>query len=301
MNIVPSVFIILHSVLQIAIWILDGSVLNESENFGWRFLSKFWMFLFFYTFALYSCASFMDPGYLKLTWLKEVQNDRSFKEELDDNGERSYCEICNMPRPLRAHHCSVCKKCVLLMDHHCDFIGNCVGYRNYKSFLLFLLEYPLFCITSLVVTSYGLYISKKEVADVFTIVIAFVIYLGLGVIVVSQLIAQVPFALHNKTWIEISGNKIRDELYKRAKIKRENRYDTLSIIGNLKQRLGPNPFLWLIPTPNNGNPYVFPTNPKFIPVHELTFRTINDYGDDDDDETQPLLPNARFRTMNNQL
>lgn len=291
----PIFFIIIESLIEFFVWRRDGSIIMDTNKCGWKFLVKIWVFTYIYSFILYSSASFMNPGYLKLSWIREVQNDPTFKEELDDNGERSYCEICNMPRPLRAHHCSVCKRCVLLMDHHCDFIGNCVGYRNYKAFLVFLIEYPIHCALIMIVSSFRITDPNKTGADIFLFILCLAFFGFLSFIVVMQLIAQIPFALHNQTWIEISGNKIRDALYRRAGQKRQNRYDTLSIFNNLKQRLGPNPLLWPIPTPNNGNPYSFPTNPNFVPVHELRFSTLMNF--DDDDERNPLLPAARLRPL----
>eukprot|EP00002_Diphylleia_rotans_P024084 TRINITY_DN4748_c0_g2_i3.p1 TRINITY_DN4748_c0_g2~~TRINITY_DN4748_c0_g2_i3.p1 ORF type:complete len:162 (-),score=30.87 TRINITY_DN4748_c0_g2_i3:560-1045(-) len=53
-----------------------------------------------------------QPGYL----------DASMEEEyaaLCAPEERSFCQICNMNRPPRAHHCKVCRRCVMRMDHHC--------------------------------------------------------------------------------------------------------------------------------------------------------------------------------------
>ena len=290
---VPIFFIIFETLIEFFIWKLDGKDVMNTEQ-GWRkFTVKAWLFTYFYTFLLYSSACFMNPGYLKLSWIREVQNDPTFKEELDDNGERSYCEICNMPRPLRAHHCSTCKKCVLLMDHHCDFIGNCVGYRNYKAFIVFLIEYPIHCILLITVSSFRLTAPDKTGCDILFFLFCLIAFSIICFVVVMQLFAQIPFALHNQTWIEISRNKIRDALYRRAGQKQENRYDTLSVYNNLKQRLGQNPLLWLIPTPNNGNPYSFPTNPHFVPVYELRFNTFSNY--DDDDERNPLLPAARLR------
>lgn len=290
----PIFFIIFETLVEYLVWRIDGKeIINTGSGF-WKFIVKTWIFTYFYTFVLYSSACFMNPGYLKLSWIREVQNDPTFKEELDDNGERSYCEICNMPRPLRAHHCSICKKCVLLMDHHCDFIGNCVGYRNFKAFLVFLIEYPIHCLLLIIVSSFRLTATDKTGFDIVFFIFCSIVFILINFVVVMQLIAQIPFAIHNQTWIEISGNKIRDALYRQAGQKRENRYDTLSIIKNLKQRLGQNPLLWLIPTPNNGNPYSFPTNPHFVPVHELRFKTFSNY---DDDETNPLLPNARLRAI----
>nr|ODN93332.1 hypothetical protein L203_00603 [Cryptococcus depauperatus CBS 7841] len=52
-------------------------------------------------------------------------------------GGARWCKKCEGWKPDRCHHCKYCETCVLKMDHHCPWVGTCVGYRNYKSFLLF--------------------------------------------------------------------------------------------------------------------------------------------------------------------
>lgn len=45
---------------------------------------------------------------------------------------RTFCRVCRLFRPVRAHHCSVCNKCVDHMDHHCPWVNNCIGRGNYR-------------------------------------------------------------------------------------------------------------------------------------------------------------------------
>ena len=59
----------------------------------------------------------------------------------------SYCFICKLVKPERAHHCSLCNKCILKMDHHCPWVGNCVGFGNHKLFVQFCFHASMGCLS----------------------------------------------------------------------------------------------------------------------------------------------------------
>jgi palmitoyltransferase len=261
-----------------------------SLSFDWlSVVCVLWICTYFYTFALYAVASFSDPGYINIMWLEDVRQDLGFKEVLDDFGEKPFCETCSMPRPIRTHHCSVCKKCVLLMDHHCDFIGNCVGYRNYRAIFMFMVIFMIHTGFTIAILTFGLV--QPDLRPPQAILFIFgTLYFGLfGSLIVCQLCAQIKFLLTNSTWIEMDKKQVRKAIYERSKVKYHSRFD-IGIWRNLKQRLGENPLLWLIPMPNYGRAYCFPENPKFVGVWELRFQSAND-----DDDEKGLLIGARLR------
>jgi len=53
---------------------------------------------------------------------------------------RSICVTCRHIRPLRSKHCSTLDTCVIRYDHYCPFLANTIGAKNYRFYLLFLVD-----------------------------------------------------------------------------------------------------------------------------------------------------------------
>jgi hypothetical protein len=83
---------------------------------------------------------------------------------------------------------------------------------------------------------------------------------------------------------------MRNRIYRRANRKWVGRYD-IGVWANLAQRFGKNPLMWLLPIPNPDPGYMFPKNPKHIPIWELPFVA------QPDDDSEELLPAARISPM----
>jgi len=270
---IPVLLATFQSVLEFGIWKYFIRIIGNDPI---RFVARIWGVTYFYQLVCYLVASFISPGYLNASWLSHVQDDPTFREEPAENGEKNFCEHCCLPRPSRAHHCQVCKKCVLLMDHHCLFIDNCIGYRNYKAFYLFLLIYILHTVLTLVILFNSILKPQNSAIQVLIFVISLLFFGFFGVMTLNQLFHQTVFLVNNSTWVENSIFQSQKYLYDKAGVQMRSPYN-MGLFANIQQRFGDNPLLWIIPIPNNGNPYVFPKNKEFIPIYDLQINLMDDY------------------------
>lgn len=283
MGAVSLSFIIVQSFLELGIFITFVLGNLFSQNRLVKLLSYLWVFQYFQIFATYTLSAYLDPGYLKHSWIAQVQNDPEYKEELAENGEKNFCKHCVLPRPLRCHHCSECHKCVLLFDHHCFFVDNCVGFRNFKVFFQFLCVFPVHAVLTIVIMFYNLSIRDPDAYQMIFLMLGVFYFFIFGFFVVAQLIPQIGFLIHNSTWVEDSMRTSQKSFYEKAKVSQLYAYDN-GFIFNLKCRLGNNPLFWLLPTPNTDNPYKSRYNPSYTPINKLSIPLIDDL-----DENAPLL------------
>lgn len=180
--------------------------------------------------------------------------------ESKKNGCRRYCRRCRAFKPDRTHHCYDCGTCVLKMDHHCVFLNACVHHGNHKHFLLFLLYAVLSCafVAYSVLAQHG-----PSVNDVLRrrprpyptcgglLLISLVFVFALGMFLAFQLF----LLARGQTTIEYMEGKGGRHYSSRT-----------SAWWNVRQALGPNPLLWLVPTslgvPGNGLSWALPPEHK---------------------------------------
>ena len=133
------------------------------------------------------------------------------------SGERhrlKFCVTCKIDRQLRAHHCSICNVCIMELDHHCPWISNCIGYRNRRSFVIFLIL--IFIQIGLVLfiklDFLWIYLSdshKKEtlqnvefIVDLIICIFNFFLILAVNVVVIHLLTLQTYLIGKNMTYYE---------------------------------------------------------------------------------------------------
>lgn len=171
----------------------------------------------------------------------------SIEKKLDGTGR--WCRKCIKVKPDRCHHCRVCQRCVLKMDHHCPWINNCVGYYNYKFFFLFI-TYALLILFWVSATSFVNFLRSVASPDVldlgsdsFMIVFCWLYCTLFGVALGGFCTFHTYLLVQNFTTIELvekKGSPARGKQY----IHPWDRGAQL----NIKESLGDNKLLWMIPT-----------------------------------------------------
>lgn len=127
-------------------------------------------------------------------------------------------------------------------------------------------------------------LSIKEIIFVF-FSIAFFIFIG--AYVVPQFMQQMKLLIFNMTSVELENNRKNSQIFKKYGAAYFHRFDTGSIEMNIACRIGHNPLLWFIPTPNNEQGYKFRQNKHYVPAYELA---LNKEEEDDDN----LSPQERL-------
>jgi len=161
------------------------------------------------------------------------------------------------------------------MDHHCNFIGNCIGFNNHKYFICLV----FYGCVNLIIFDYLFrdvvrFLIVEEKIVTIKLIFFIVFYFFMILLTAAMLIFNIfhlMILLNNLTtneFLNIQKNRENTELigydYNKNKI---NKYD-IGYYNNLKEILGSNPFMWLIPYNSNtgknnwDNGYNFKLNPK---------------------------------------
>ncbi|CAI2376696.1 unnamed protein product [Moneuplotes crassus] len=134
------------------------------------------------------------------------------------------------------------------MDHHCGWISNCVGYRNQKSFLLYVFYY-IACIILFLAISIQMLLKFIYV----WLIILHILILPILLMVLRVLINQLCLFPFNLTTIE--------------SLSTQKSPFSFGCCSNLKEIFGTKWYLWPIPTyindPKKG--FHFKINPKNLP------------------------------------
>eukprot|EP00292_Cryptomonas_paramecium_P011606 CAMPEP_0113707556 /NCGR_PEP_ID=MMETSP0038_2-20120614/28468_1 /TAXON_ID=2898 /ORGANISM="Cryptomonas paramecium" /LENGTH=309 /DNA_ID=CAMNT_0000633117 /DNA_START=25 /DNA_END=951 /DNA_ORIENTATION=+ /assembly_acc=CAM_ASM_000170 len=232
-------------------------------------------FLIFNVFFNYFMTLFTRPGNPPEDYgmTCDVENGRGEETKYWDGFGR-FCKKCRKPKPPRTHHCSVCGKCVLKMDHHCPWVSNCVGFRNYRTFFLFMFWLWLGCIYVLGTTALPFFRSIRmshtwpppppvegATALTFSFVLAASICLALGMLMSWH----VYLILSSQTTIEWYNNRMRAAEARKMGVRWRNEWD-VGYYHNAASVLsvgGPNThwIWWLLPStlPPHGDGTTFLT------------------------------------------
>jgi len=177
-------------------------------------------------------------------------------------------------KPDRAHHCKLCNKCVLKMDHHCPWVGNCIGFNNHKYFIcLVFYGFVNLLIFDFIFRDVVKFLIIEE--KVLTLkLILFVLFYFFMILLTAGLL------IFNIFHFMVLLNNITTNEFLNVQRKKENSeviaYDAdrnvinkyhIGYYDNIKEVLGSNPFLWLLPYKINlknnwNNGYNFRLNVK---------------------------------------
>jgi hypothetical protein len=166
------------------------------------------------------------------------------------SGERRHCKWCGKYKPDRCHHCRVCNMCILKMDHHCPWVYNCVGFWNYKYFLLLLfytcMDCHLIALTNFETVSKVLD-SNTDVITMFLVSFCEALAASLGWLFTLFLMFHMWLVSKSMTTIEFCEKHMQKSKDGSPPTPPPvNVYD-LGRASNIKNVLGDNPFLWLLP------------------------------------------------------
>lgn len=186
----------------------------------------------------------------------ESESECLTTREVKVSGGRRFCKWCQRYKPDRCHHCRICKQCVLKMDHHCPWIMNCVGFRNHKFFFLLVVYAVLNCGYIFYTISESVHrttIEETPPTNRFLLVLGMMLSIIMGILMSGFLSFHTWLMFQNMTTIEFCEKTLSGGPSSFNSPPRNLSYDQ-GVWNNMKAVLGPQPYLWLLPTsPPEGN------------------------------------------------
>lgn len=131
----PSIQYLLATVIMVVV--IGILILKKIGGFFWFFSLIFFVLEIF----LILKTGLTEPGIVPARSVSSTSPTADLEQIV--NGvtlNRKWCLTCRIHRPSRGKHCSLCNCCVDKFDHHCTFLSNCIGIRNYRYFILMLLN-----------------------------------------------------------------------------------------------------------------------------------------------------------------
>ncbi|KYR00679.1 putative zinc finger membrane protein [Tieghemostelium lacteum] len=330
MNFLIVFVLCLLSLVVYSQWILIFEPLEFNKNlFGLTYITIFHLDVILLLYSYYK-AIVTNPGHPPVEWLpdgksKEDLNklvdhyklnptlttrnsNKYYQQQISITGqspqqqkEHRFCSVCSHFKPHRTYHCRYCNKCILKQDHHCPWIDNCTGFRNQKSFILFLLytvilgvlASTLLAITGFYILNTNMDLKENKykrtssgggtgeityrIGDPYVTILyilnfAFIIPSLMGVF--GLFYYQLDFLFHNYTSIERFERKSETKVAKRNNLKYHWRYDR-GWKKNFREVFGESRLGWFLPI----------GTPKIDGLTWVTVRLedLSDQSSDDDD------------------
>mmetsp|Transcript_43482 Transcript_43482/g.102115 ORF Transcript_43482/g.102115 Transcript_43482/m.102115 type:complete len:342 (-) Transcript_43482:357-1382(-) len=230
--------IVVSGVLLLGVVVVSGQVETLIDRLGETFcaiyLAVFYVF-FALTATAYARVTLTSPGRPQdlLTGVAASPYMEAGKDA--QKKLMRQCNRCKCNKPERCHHCSDCNSCTLKMDHHCPWVNNCVGFRNYKFFYLLLLYGTVTELLTIALLIYSLLekdgkFKPWDYASMATIALVGLFAIG----TVGLAVFHTSLLLVNQTTIE-QLQSVSSEKY------------SIGYKNNVRQALGGNPLLWLVP------------------------------------------------------
>mmetsp|Transcript_47955 Transcript_47955/g.116783 ORF Transcript_47955/g.116783 Transcript_47955/m.116783 type:complete len:321 (-) Transcript_47955:177-1139(-) len=230
--------------------------LAEKDTVGYYFHVTIAVWLTYNVAWNYLKTVLTPPGQPPEDWGQDIEGQGGELAGRHPDGSKRWCKKCKRPKPPRTHHCSVCRKCVLKMDHHCPWVSNCVGFKNYRTFFLFMAYLWVGCVYVMATSgpAFFRFIRMRGIiAPGHTyVVMSFILAMSVSLAVGLLLAWHIYLVLTSQTTIEWYGNRMKAQECRKRNIPFVNEWD-VGYVENIAMVLGSgsdpfNVFWWLLPT-----------------------------------------------------